>query len=164
MLSEVSREKHCVENLKNFRLEPGWPAPLVYLSPVWKTGGSALRAGPVLRLPPVWRSGLRHAEKRRWRPGINQGQQAAQTPGLDGWHIEWLWCQAQRHALENLPATQKPPRCASPSQLLLHWPQAGLPARIAGSLNLFRNLAVTQPVGCQERQRESAKPEKKNVR
>jgi hypothetical protein len=73
----------------NLSLPPGRAAPLVHLPTVQQAGGGALRAGPVLRLPPVWRAGLRHAEGRRRRPGIHQGRQAAKTPGLGGWHLEW---------------------------------------------------------------------------
>ena len=58
----------------NLTVPPGRPAPLVYLPTVQQAGGVAIRAGPVLCLPPVWRAGLPHAEKKFGRQGIYRGQ------------------------------------------------------------------------------------------
>jgi hypothetical protein len=67
----------------NLTLPPGRAAPLVHLPTVQQAGGGALRAGPVLCLPPVWWAGLRHAERRRWRPGIHQADKLRKRLGWE---------------------------------------------------------------------------------
>src|SRR3990167_6516176 len=122
---------------------------MVHLPPVQQACGRALRAGPLLYLSPVRWSWLRHAEGRHGRPGINQGQQVAQTPGVAVGHLEWQRQQAQRHALEDLPAAQMPPRHAGAGQLARHGPQAWFSAQVAGGMNLFRRIACRTVINLQ---------------
>lgn len=110
--------------------------------PVQQAGGRGLRAGSLLCLPPVLRTGIRHAKRKRRRQSSHSRRQATETAGLGGWHFERTGWKAQGHALEDFPTAQKSSRCTGPDQLAGHGPPVWLSSKTGGWVNLFRKTAL----------------------